>query len=298
MGNDFQTFTTSSDNAAILAVADGIKSVDPHHLMTVELNYFESGSLDSPAWASRVGLDAAYSYPTVFSRELQEHNRSSVPVFLVEGNYEFENNTGNDQGTPEVLRRQLWWTTTSGSDGQIYGNLYSVRFLSGWQSNLDTPGAAQQHLATTFLNQFRWYDLVPDQNHTLVTAGFGNCAKSPVEHTSNCATSALTADGTLGLVYAPTNATLTINMAKFAGPVTGTWFDPSNGATSAAGVLAANGVQSLTTPGNDADSNTDWVLLLQANAGAPTATPTSVTPTNTAMPTATLTHCRPVSRCQ
>ena len=61
-GNDFQTWTNSSDDAVVQAVANGIKSVDSNHLQTVELNYDTSGSLDDPKWAGIIGLDSAYSY--------------------------------------------------------------------------------------------------------------------------------------------------------------------------------------------------------------------------------------------
>jgi hypothetical protein len=46
LGNDFQNWATATNDSVILAIADGIKSVDTNHLMTIELNYLVSESLD------------------------------------------------------------------------------------------------------------------------------------------------------------------------------------------------------------------------------------------------------------
>ena len=61
-GNDFQTWADAIDDAAVLAVARGIKDADPHHIHTTELNYLSSGSLDDGRWDHIVDLDGAYSY--------------------------------------------------------------------------------------------------------------------------------------------------------------------------------------------------------------------------------------------
>ena len=55
-GNDFQTWRDRSDDAAVLAVARGIRSTDPRHLQTLELNYSDSGSLDDTRWRSIIGF--------------------------------------------------------------------------------------------------------------------------------------------------------------------------------------------------------------------------------------------------
>ena len=145
-GNDFQTWTNQTDDADVTAVADGIKAADPNHIQTVELNYNVSSSLDDPNWAPIVQLNAAYTYYPTYAEVLHAYNQSaSVPVFMAEANYEFEDNTGMDYGSPATLRLQEYWTMLSGATGQIYGNHYTWTFTSGWQSNLDTPGVAQLH---------------------------------------------------------------------------------------------------------------------------------------------------------
>ena len=127
-GNDFQTWRTPSDDALVLAVARGIKATDPSHLQTVELNYYDSGSLDDTNWKGLISLDAAYTYFPTYARVLKEYRREDfLPVFMVEANYEGE----HDYTGPQTLRRQEYWTLLSGATGQFYGNKYTWQFLTG-----------------------------------------------------------------------------------------------------------------------------------------------------------------------
>ena len=74
-GNDFQSWPTQSDDALVLAVANGIRSTDPQHMQTIELDYPDSGSLDDARWRSVVQLDAAYTYYPTYVRVLREYKR-------------------------------------------------------------------------------------------------------------------------------------------------------------------------------------------------------------------------------
>jgi len=62
-GNDFQTWADPGDDAVVLAVARGIKSADPNHIHTTELNYFSSGSFDDARWEPLVELERIYLLP-------------------------------------------------------------------------------------------------------------------------------------------------------------------------------------------------------------------------------------------
>src|SRR5208282_728434 len=84
-GNDFQTWANPADDAIVLSVAKGIRSVDPNHIHTTELNYLTSGSLDDARWEPFVELDGVYTYYPTYAQVLKEYNRSNFkPVFLVE----------------------------------------------------------------------------------------------------------------------------------------------------------------------------------------------------------------------
>jgi len=274
-GNDFQTYGTSSDDAVVQAVALGIKDMDTRHIQTIELNYYVSASLDDSTWAPIIQLDAAYSYYPTYAEVLQEYNRSTfMPTFFVEGNYEFASQVGN-AGTPDVLRHQEYWAMLSGATGQIYGNSVLYFFNAGWQNYLNTPGAIQVGYLKALFEAYRWYDLVPDQNHTLVTAGYGTFSSSGTVTSSDYATAALTPDGSQGMVYLPSLGTITVNMARFSGTVTAQWYDPSNGTfTAIAGSPFSNAATHQFTPlGNNSTGYGDWVLVLAAATSSDTTPP-------------------------
>ena len=83
--SNFQTWADPNDDAVVLAVAKGIKSVDPNHIHTTELNYFTSGSLDDARREPIVNLDGAYIYYPTHAQVLKEYNRPNFrPVFMEE----------------------------------------------------------------------------------------------------------------------------------------------------------------------------------------------------------------------
>ncbi|MGA2842685.1 MAG: putative collagen-binding domain-containing protein, partial [Steroidobacteraceae bacterium] len=57
---------------------------------------------------------------------------------------------------------------------------------------------------------------------------------------------------------------LTVNMAKFAGPVTAQWFDPTNGTYSkiSGSPFANTGRHNFSPSGNNSAGDPDFVLLL------------------------------------
>jgi Protein of unknown function (DUF4038) len=143
-GNDFQSWRNPEDDALVIALALGIRSADKRHIHTVELDYQTSSSLNDKRWASVISLNAAYTYFPTYVEVLHAYNQSnSMPVFMVEANYEFENNTGADFGSADILRRQAYWTALSGATGQLYGSKYTWQFSADWQDKLDTVGVRQ-----------------------------------------------------------------------------------------------------------------------------------------------------------
>jgi Protein of unknown function (DUF4038)/Putative collagen-binding domain of a collagenase len=294
-GNDFQTWKNATDDALVQAVARGIRSRDPVHIHTVELNYMTSGSMDDPTWAPLIELDAVDTAFPTYAQVLNEYNRSDFkPVFLVEANYEFEHNKDTDGGSTQNLRRQGYWTMLSGGTGQIYGSRYSWRLENGWQTNLDTPGAVELGYMKDLFMSRKWYDLIPDQNHTIVTAGYdglaGYIGKLWVNFgdrlglrrlfayvkrvtglgsitTNAYAPAARTSDGTLLIVYMPTIRKITVDMSALAGPTTGRWYDPTSGRyTEVAGSAFANsGKRLFSPPGTNQAGDGDWVLVLETS---------------------------------
>jgi len=302
-GNDFQTWQDETDDALVQAVARGIRSVDSNHIHTVELNYSTSGSLEDQSWAPLIELNAAYTYFPTYAQVLTEYNRSNFkPVFMVEANYEFEHNSGTDGGSTQNLRRQEYWTMLSGATGQLYSSAHTWQLQKGSKSNLDTPGVIQLGYMKNLFASKKWYDLIPDQTHTVVTAGYGRFSclagmalayfgkdpslfKDPSfiarvlgrlrKHlaigsitTSTCVTAARTSDGSLVMAYLPTIRTITVDMSKLASVATARWYDPTNGEYTEIddSPFANTGSRKFTPPRSNSSGDGDWVLVLEASA--------------------------------
>ncbi|HEY1708349.1 MAG TPA: DUF4038 domain-containing protein [Rhizomicrobium sp.] len=265
-GNDFQSWQDPSQDALVSAVAKGIRNTDPAHLQTIELSYYVSASLDDPTWKPIVGLNAVYTYRPTYAKELGEYARAKFkPTFLVEANYEFEQNGGTDGGSTQNLRRQEYWSALSGTTGQLYGSAYSWRLQGDWKHNLDTIGILQLSYLKRLFAPRQWYGLVPDLHHRLLTAGFGQFSNSDSIDTDTYATAAVTNDGTLAMAYLPSFRTVTIDMTKLSGAVTARWFDPTDAMFSkiAGSPFPNQGSRTFTPPVTNASGDGDWVLVLE-----------------------------------
>jgi hypothetical protein len=265
-GNDYAADTPDNDRV-VTAVALGIKDEDDRHLHTIEIDWKrkDTTSLDNERWAPIVGLSAAYTYNPVHVPILRDYNRKTdrrVPTFLVESSYEFEHLDGARLGTPAQLRLQEYTAILSGAAGQLYGNKYTWPFLDGWKGKLDTPGAVQMAHVQALFGPRRWCDLVPDQDHKLVTAGDGKFGAF------DYVAAARTPDGRLAMAYVPDKRTITIDLGALAGPAVARWYDPASGKFREVpgSPLPNRGTRELTTPGDNADGpgNADWVLVLES----------------------------------
>ena len=296
-GNDFQSWQKATDDALVQAVARGIRSLDSNHIHTVELNYLTSGSLEDQSWAPLIELNAAYTYFPTYAQVLTEYNRSNFkPVFMLEAHYEFEHNPGTDGGSTQNLRRQEYWTMLSGATGQLYGSAHTWQLQKGWKSYLDTPGVIQLGYMKNLFASKKWYDLIPDQAHTVVTSGYGSFSclvgkfladvgKDPdlipgalvrirkysaigSITTSTCATAARTSDGFSVMAYLPTIRTITVDMSRLVSIATARWYDPTNGeyADIDGSPFANTGSRKFTPPGNNSSGVGDWILVLEALA--------------------------------
>jgi hypothetical protein len=88
-GNDFQSWRNPTDTGLVQAVALGIKSADPNHLHTVELNFLTSGSLDDPSWAPIIGLNAAYTYQLFGTRKWHDLIPDQAHAIVTDGRGKF-----------------------------------------------------------------------------------------------------------------------------------------------------------------------------------------------------------------
>ena len=280
-GNDFQDWADPASDAVVRAVALGIQDTDTRHLHTLMLDYPVSGSLDNTNWTSILGLNASYTYWPTYAQVLKDYNRpNAIPTFMAEAHYEDEN-LYEAYGNPEVMRRQSYWSLLSGACGQLMGNHYTWQFLAGWQTNMNTTGSLQMAHVNSLFGSRRWFDLVPDQSHVVLTGGYGMFAAAGTLTNNTYATAARTLDGVLFMAYLPTLRTVTVDMTKLSAEASGQWFDPANGAYVAiAGSPFANtGVRTFTPPGTNSLGAGDWVLVIEVEQpdSAPPISPAELT---------------------
>jgi len=258
-GCDLQTWQDPNDRALTQAVASGLKETDPDHLQTVELNYLTSGSLDDPTWRQYIQIDSAYTYYPTYAQVLKEYNRDRpLPSYMVEANYEDE----HDYTGPKTLRRQEYWTMTSGATGQLYGSTWTWQFKPGWENHVDTQGTREFKLMTDLFSSSRWYDLVPDQQHSFLVNGYGTVNTVGSVNDNDYATAARTADGRLAVIYLPTSRTITVDMSKMRPGAVAFWYDPTDGHYRLADPPISRGEVSFTPPGPNHGGDDDWVLRI------------------------------------
>ena len=130
------------------------------------------------------------------------------------------------------IRRQAYWAVLCGGFGHIFGNnplwhfegpsLYP--FEGTWEQAMDLPGSkSMMHWGKLFRSR-RWFDLIPDQKHEVVTAGIGEFLGN------DYLAAGRTLDGNTVIAYMPTKRTIKVDMSKVSGArAVARWFDPSSG---------------------------------------------------------------------
>jgi len=243
MGGDRDPGTA---RANVDMIAFGIRQYDKRHLFTAHCHS------DSPPAEQYPGpwldISTSYAYQIVHLRLIEDCNRTPVlPSFLIESIYEGEHNASEVQ-----IRRQAYWSVLCGGFGHVMGNRPIWLFDPGWQKAMDAPGSVgMMHWGRLFRSR-RWFDLVPDQEHKVVTEGLGEFWGL------DYLAAGRTSDGSTVVAYMPSARTITVDMAKLsAGPVNAWWFNPRNGVATSIGSFPASGSRQFTPPAEG-----DWVLVL------------------------------------
>jgi hypothetical protein len=269
--------------------AQGIRDGGGNQLMTVHTARGENSAV---IWGGRswYNLGSVYYGPPTPLPPLfrAEYARSPVrPTFFVEGRYE-----NVSDWTPDMLRSQGYQPYLTGGMGQMFGN-DPVWHAGGpglgtpapftWQQALDQQGSQDMaRLASAFAAN-AWWKLVPDNSHSLLTAGFSSGLAEIV--------AASATDGSLAMVYVPSTGTgsnsFTLAMNGFVGPVSARWYNPTMGSysTVAGSPFANSGSQNLSTPGNNGSSTNDWLLVMTASPNAAVLTSITVSPASASVST-------------
>ncbi|HEY1276210.1 MAG TPA: DUF4038 domain-containing protein [Thermoleophilaceae bacterium] len=295
-GGDYSPPSGSEGERNALEILKGINDIKPASFHTFHGARSPLGaaastgtlSTDQANFAPFLNLNGVYhsdedTFPSrageVYRLSRRAYNQPNVmPAYVIEGRYEcpashcpsaLPSYLTND---PARIRRQAYWADLSGATGQFFGNEFVWSFGNSELANgtwdgpegIGSVGHQDMERLNRFFTSHAWYDLVPDQNQTTVTAGYGTFGAA------DYVTSARTGGGSLVMAYVPPTGTeartLTVNMSRLSRKTTAQWFNPATGAYIAvAGSPFANaGSRDFTTPGDNGTGANDWVLVLKA----------------------------------
>jgi hypothetical protein len=225
-----------------------------------------------------VGWNTANGATATQARRAYSH-APTIPAFMIEEPYDEEGPDGLNinPSSSQPVRRQLWWAWLSSIGGYISGNGYVWPFKTGvWQNHLNTQTALDLGRLNTFVKSLTWYQLVPSglgSMGTLITSGGSSVGSA------DYVAAAATPTGSLLVAYVPPAHTgsITVNMAAMSTQSNARWFDPTNGAYTAAGSSLPNsGGRVFTPPGNNSSGQPDWVLILTTSTATAPAAPTGL----------------------
>jgi Protein of unknown function (DUF4038)/Putative collagen-binding domain of a collagenase len=264
IGDDYYDDEQSWYGAAVTA----IKATGDTHMFTQE-NYSESTSRTDmhshatlPTNGANVDFNFGYSYNVGYlAIEDGWLEASPIPIIHGDGIYDTD-------AAPDLHRNLLWWYVSSGARGVIYGR--EAIFPWGTTSlNALTTNFIDNTLFKAVMNAFTslegWHLLVPDTSSALVTAGRGTHAAEFVSgggggqySSGNTYVSASrTPDGSLAIIYIPSNVTITVNGGLMNAGYAAKWMDPFTGDTSTATIAST-----YNNPATNSGGAHDWVLVL------------------------------------
>ena len=240
----------------VAAIAEGIRERDPDALHTAHL------APDTPprefwAGADWLDIDNVYTYEPVFDAARAAYEGSTKPFILMESSYENEHGVDTKQ-----LRTQVLHALLTGATGHIFGNNPIWHFDGGglfdapvtWTEALDGPGSTSMGAINTIMAGVDWSDLRPDLDGQLLTGG--------VDDGQDRAVAAISVDQSWGMIYVPTDRTVTVDMAALDGANRLVWLDPTTGAATWSTDVDPTGSVDIESPGDNAAGDSDWVVLV------------------------------------
>jgi hypothetical protein len=223
--------------------------------------YTSSSYFHHEAWLdfnmSQIGTHAQNTdkiYPMVVS----DYGKSPVkPIVHGEAGYE-------GPVDPLGIRREACHAFFGGAAGHTYGNMegdYIWTFYPGWDSHLDSPGAAGIRHISGFLGTVGWVAFAPDQS--IITTGEGSGITRNVAMRNSASDSLM--------VYFAGTAPVAIDLAKIASGthVQSVWHNLTSGGTADGGIVPRSGVKTFSIPAGWSDG----ILLLHATDPANIAQP-------------------------
>lgn len=258
------------DRESLFAFIEGLYTTAPkHQLITFHASPPHS-STDLFQYAPWLGFSFIYTYwrekpnnwvvadlqPHVYEAALSEWSKSDImPFVLGESQYEGSGLAkDNDNGTPQIVRRQAYWTMLSGGAGHAYGSDIWY-FPSNWRDIMKYPGAYQMKHVMNLFEQVPWHTLVPDVRHQAVVSGYGDWSKN------NFVTTAVSEDKKWLVSYMPEIQSLFIDFNYLSGNTFSCyWYNPATGKKEKEFEVKEKKVQRISPVNGE-----DWVLVVKGN---------------------------------
>jgi hypothetical protein len=254
---DYPIFKTKMDD-----IANGIKSTDAGHLMTIETEPPDGASLDGMRGSTWIDLNFLYQDAPGMAAKANANflRKDSLPMFI--GEDSLENETVDDF----VERREAYQGVLGGAHlGSLFGNCVIWPFGAiypgckiqpgeTWQNRLKSTGSIDRAILGRLMRSREHWEMVPDTNHSVTNSGFGKGDSVTVTSRS--------ADGQTIIAYIPNGdvTTLAVTMGKIQSidhEANCWWFNPSSGTATFIGKYPSSGTRHFTAP----DSR-DWVLVI------------------------------------
>ena len=212
------------------AMAEGIKSTDPNHLMT----YHPQGNYSSDTWFHQnawldLNMYQSIRWPENITRLTQQAYQRTPAKPVVNGEpFYYEDRQIQEDFDDRVFRSQPYWTFLAGGRGYTFGQ-HHVWFFdkndqylnfeqnSGvhWHQKLNTAGTRWTLRFANIMQSLPWWEMVPDSTLILSDRGQG---------TAEIVASRLP-NGEQLTVYYPVNTSATVDVARLAqDTVTLTWY--------------------------------------------------------------------------
>lgn len=253
-------------------IMDGIKSVHARSLHTAHWRRPPDVNLsrEMPLFRDQLDVEMVYSASITYYGCLRhwrnELKLPTAPAFMGESYYELQPRFTPPGAWPvHLCRRQAYWSILSGA-GHVYG------IETPTMDDLDLPGTLDMQRVYEVFSKRRWYDLVPDIDHRIVTQGYGTPATdtAAAHENDDYVVAASATDGRLLMAYVPPTGTgprsITVDMNDLADVAAARWFNPTNGQYVPAGAEYYSSLaeaQPLTTPGDNGSGQNDWLLIVE-----------------------------------
>lgn len=242
----------------IRAMAEGVKTMDPHRLQTYHAAP-ENSALDQwDAGESWLGCNISYTYHPVQEKCLEDYRRVPVlPFFLFESRYEGD----FMKATAGETRRQAYTAILSGACGHHYGN-NPIWHMNGhpestagsWKEHLADEGRADLTHVRSLFESRAWHNLIPDVHREVLQEGVGAG--------DHCVVAARTDDGRTAIAYFPQRSKVSIDLGAIRGSrVLARWYDPREGVWQDPVTYPAKHRRKFCPP-----SGGDWVLVLDGES--------------------------------